>query len=279
MGAIQDRNASNADESLDALLADLNLLPEEVTVEAEPVSDAASFVLPIEVNALTPDVADVVEAVEEIELAEAIDAIGELAAEIPEGDGVTQESVAPAKKADKKSDKKAKSDKPKAEPKEKKEAVARKHYSNKVERLSDKLGDKLGDFTVLELADAMLEGDALKAKQEETLAIIKSSGKKVQNRQTFILEFIAGKSEKLNGVITTALAILAKDGEIVTGVEGNLYKGLIAHPYSPNAAKAMGGNTLLALKTLKVVTDAGSGKYVANPNSLILAKLKAMGVA
>lgn len=261
MGAIQEKNAVQGDADLNALLADLNLLPDEITVQAEPPQEVEETVaLPVDVVALSPD--------------------------IPEGDGidnaestetiVTPVPAVPAKKA--KADKKAKAPAEPKEPKVKAEAVPRKHYSSKVERITDKLGASLGDFTVLELADAMLEGDALKAKQQETLDIIKNSGKKVQNRQAFILEFIAGKSANLNGVIKTAVAILAKDGEIVTGVEGNFHKALLAKPYSPNAAKAMGGNTLLALKLLKMVNVGEGGKLVANPNSLVLAKLNSMGV-
>ncbi|MPS48503.1 hypothetical protein [Methylobacillus sp.] len=165
---------------------------------------------------------------------------------------------------------------PAEETKPKKEPVRRKHYSNKAERVSDKLGDKLGEYTVLELDDAALTGAALTAKQQETLTIIKTAGKKVQNRMAFILEFIAGKSGSLNSVIVKTLSILAQDKEITKGVEGNLHKALLAHPYSQSAAKAMGGNTLLALKLLKVIIEQDK-KYVANPKSLILMKLQSMG--
>lgn len=262
MGAIQENNAVQGDNDLDALLADLNLLPpDEVVVKAEPEQAEEAFAVPVDVVALSPDIPDG-------------DAITE--AEQPV-DAVAAPAEKPAKKA--KAEKKAKAPTEPKEPKVKAESVPRKHYSSKVERITDKLGASLGDFTVLELADAMLEGDALKAKQQETLDIIKASGKKVQNRQTFILEFIAGKSAKLNGVIQTAVAILAKEGEIVTGIEGNFHKALLAKPYSPNAAKAMGGNTVLAMKLLKMVNVGEGGKLVANPNSLVLAKLNSMGVS
>lgn len=261
MGAIQAKNDVQGNNDLDALLADLNLLPDEVTIEAEPVTTDDAHALPVDVVALNPDDETIT------------DLMGDLSVDPAE---VVAEPAKPAKKA--KAEKKAKAPTEPKEPKVKAEAVPRKHYSSKVERITDKLGASLGDFTVLELADAMLEGDALKAKQQQTLDIIKGSGKKVQNRQTFILEFIAGKSAKLNGVIQTAVAILAKDGEIVTGVEGNFHKALLAKPYSPNAAKAMGGNTILALKLLKMVNVGEGGKLVANPNSLVLAKLNSMGV-
>jgi hypothetical protein len=256
MGAIQ--TVDQGDNSLDALLADLNLLPEEVVIEAEPKQEAETA-LAVDVVALSPDVSEDDETIEDI--------MGDLSVDPAE------KPAKPAKKA--KAEKKAKE--PKA-PKEPKVAVPRKHYTNKVERISDKLGSQLGDFTVLELADAVLEGDALAAKQKETLEIIKTSGKKVQNRQTFILEFIAGKSAKLNGVIETAIAILNKDGFIATGVEGNFHQALLAKPYSVNAAKAMGNNSLLALKSLKVIVAGEKGTYIPNKNSLILMKLNAMNV-
>jgi hypothetical protein len=183
---------------------------------------------------------------------------------IPDGDGVTNESGT------------VKLEEATAAPK--KAPTPRKHYATKVERISDKLGDKLGEYTVLELSDAALEGEALAAKQTETLEIIKGSGKKVQSRMTFVLEYVAGKSSKLNGVIVTALSLLKTDGKLTTGNEGNLFKKLVAHPYSPSAAKAMGGNTLLALKGLKVVVAGTNGDYIENPDSLILMKLRSMGV-
>lgn len=281
MGAIQV-NTSEGDNSLDALLADLNLInePEEIVLEKEPEEivmstdiDAAVALIEAEETQAAPMSYILPDSDLPVNTVSVEAKLAVIEPALPDGSGIVADVVAvaevPAKKA-----KVAKAPK---EPKEPKVAVERKHYVNKVERIVDKLGNQLGDYTVLELADAMLEGEALKAKQDETLAIVKASGVKVQNRQTFILEFIAGKSTKLNGVIQTALAILSKEGSISMGVEGNLYKALLAKPYSANAAKAMGGNTLLALKTLKIVVE-NAGKLIANPNSLVLMKLNSMGV-
>lgn len=257
MGATQRVQEVTSNLEMDALLADLNLgEADEIMSEKEPEFEDDSLD----------------EVVAELEAEEA-DKSKPSSFILPKEAKVTllEPAAMPAKEAV------AKVVKPPKEPKAKAESIPRKHYASKLERISDKLGDKLGEYTVLELADAMLVGTELAAKQQETLAIVKASGTKVQNRQTFIFEFIAGKSAKLNGVIQTALTILSKDGYIAMGIEGNLYKALIAKPYSPNAAKAMGGNTVLALKSLKVVIDE-AGKLVANPNSLILAKFKAMGV-
>lgn len=261
MGAIQPQEVELNDEAtLDALLGDLNLLGEEET--PPPVEEIIEEGVP-EIQAVS---------VEEIAAEEQNEPVDAPAAEIPDGEGVTA-AEAPKKKG---GSRKKKTEA--GEPGEAKPKTERKFYANKVERITDKLGNKLGEYTVLELQDALLEGDALKAKQQETLDAIKTSGKKVQGRITFILEFIAGKSSKLNNVIVTAIKLLKSDGKITTGVEGNLYGALIARPYTPYAAKAMGGNTLLALKALKVIVPNEKGEYVANEQSLVLAKLNAMGV-
>lgn len=251
MGATQRVQESiEIDDELNALLAGLDLPTEdEITLEKEPETIVVS-----------------------LEIAEAIALINAADVETP----AVAVTVAKVKKSSAPTAKVTLVKEVK-QPKVAKEKPAATPYSSKVARLTDKLGEKIGDFTVLEIADAMLDGDALRLKQAETLAIINTSGVKVQNRQVFILEYIAGKSAKLNNVIQSAIAILSKDGFISMGAEGNLYKALVAKPYSVNAAKAMGGNTLLALKSLKVIiSDAGN--WVANPNSLILAKLKSMGV-
>lgn len=159
-------------------------------------------------------------------------------------------------------------------------AAVRKHYASKSERLSDKFGDKLGDYLVLEVTDAALDADALKTKQIETMEMIKTAGVKVQGRAVFILEFIAGKTAKLNGVIESAFKTLAQDGKLTTGNEGNLHHRLLAHPYSPLAAKSMGGNTILAMKTLKVITKSENGSYIPNPNSVVRSAMNSMlGIA
>lgn len=154
--------------------------------------------------------------------------------------------------------------------------VPRKFYATKVERVSDKLGAQLGDYTVLTVTDAALTGSDLAAKQQETLDIIKKAGSKVQNRMTLLIEFVAGKSSKLNEVITRALTLLKNDGHIKTGDKGNLHANLIAKPYSPAAARAMGNNTVAALRDLKLIAKGADGSYVANPESLMLIKVNGM---
>lgn len=154
--------------------------------------------------------------------------------------------------------------------------VPRKHYASKVERIADKLGDKLGDYTVLTLSDASLTGDELAAKQQETLDIVKNAGSKVQNRMTLLMEFVAGKSSKLNEVIARAFKLLHTEGKLTVGEKGNFHQNLLAKPYSPAAARAMGNNTLAAMRDFKVIAKNADGEYVANPESLVLMKVNAM---
>lgn len=159
--------------------------------------------------------------------------------------------------------------------KEKKAPTPRKCYPSKVARLTDKLGADLGNYTVLELADAALEGDDLKAKQDETIDAIKGAGVKVQGRITFILEFMAGKSAKLNGVIQHAFRLLKEEGKLTTGDEGNLLKALTGEGKTLATARAMSNNTVAAMRTLKVISKGADG-HVANPDSLVLMKVNSM---
>jgi hypothetical protein len=149
-------------------------------------------------------------------------------------------------------------------------------FADKADRIAHRLGADLGNYMVLEIADALLEGDALKAKQDETFAMIRDMSVKVKNRASLLLDFAAGKKAELNSVIATAFRTLKADGKITVGDKGNFIVTLLARPYSLNSARAMGNNTISLLKQLKVLVDGGKGMYVANPNSLILAKVNGL---
>lgn len=156
--------------------------------------------------------------------------------------------------------------------KPKRTPVPRKFYSNKADRLKDRMGDSLVEYTVLTMADAGVTDEELKAKMDETLAIIAKMNKKEQNRASMFIEFIAGKKAKPNEVLDRTLKVLARDGFISTGKEGNVYLDLLKKPYSEGAARAMGGNTISMLADLKVLNADGKQKFVANPESLLLMK-------
>lgn len=159
----------------------------------------------------------------------------------------------------------------------KREAKPRKFYSDQTERLRDNLGDNLQGYMVLTAADADLDEEALKKCMSDTLALIKDMNKKEQKWAAKFIEFLAGKKSSLSEVTHRMLKVLERDGHISMGTEGNAYKDLLAKPYSPGAARAMGGNNLGMLKDLKVVVaDGAKGRYIANPDSLLLAKAKSM---
>lgn len=184
---------------------------------------------------------------------------------------VTPKSKGKGKKAAAKPAVEAKKEEPKP-PKE------RTFFKNKAERLQHNLGNDFATAMVLEKADQKLVDQALATKQAETLAAIMGAGVKVQTRITFVLEFVMGKSAKLNEVMKMALAALKKDGSISSAADGTFMKAMFAQ-YSQNSAKAMGNNTLLALKALKIIkANEAKGKFDANSESLILDKLAKLGV-
>lgn len=160
--------------------------------------------------------------------------------------------------------------------KPKKTATPRKHYSDKVERLVDRVGDKLAEFTVLTINDAPVDDEAMKATMDTTLGIIRGMNSKEKNRAGNFIEFLSGKRAKLNNVLERVLGVLERDGFLTTGNEGNVMKDLLAKPYSAAAARAMGGNTIGMFADLKVILADGKGRYVANPDSLLLMKAQAM---
>lgn len=256
-------------DALDALLSDLGVPHDDLDVEAVETIEAGELELEAAIGSMINDAADdeVVEVVADDKGA------AKVAAAAAKADAVAAKKAAAAvakvardaERAEKKAERAAaKAAKPAPTP--------RKFYATKVERVTDKLGADLGDNTVLTLSDAALTGDDLAAKQAETLEIIKGSGVKVQNRMTLLLEFVSGKSSKLNEVITRALTLLKAEGNLKTGDKGNFHLNLIAKPYSPAAARAMGNNTIAAMRGFKLIQKNEAGVYVANPESLFLMK-------
>lgn len=158
-------------------------------------------------------------------------------------------------------------------------ALPRKHYADKTERLKDKLGAGLVDYSVLTLADAGVTEAELGAVMENTMNIIRAMNSKEQNWAVKFVEYMAGKKASLSEVTARIFKVLERDGAITTGNEGNVFKDLIARPYSAGSARAMGGNNIGMLVDLKVILADGKGRFVANPDSLLLMKVKSMMTA
>lgn len=160
----------------------------------------------------------------------------------------------------------------------KKAVTPRKHYTDKVERLKDRIGESLSEYTVLTTADALVDEAELAVVMERTLEIIRAMNSKEKNRASNFIEFLSGKRAKLNTVLERVLRVLDRDGVIQTGNDGNVMKNLVDRPYSPASARAMGGNTIGMYADLKVIIpmEGVKGKFVANPDSLLLAKAMSM---
>lgn len=258
---IESKPVVNQDEDLGAMLADL--LDDEIVIKAdeEPVQEDEDFLKELE---LEMTAAPVVEP-EVPRVAVETAAPEPLIAIEPEHEGeksveLVAEAAAPAK--------------PK---KEKKAAPVRKCYASKTERLQDKLGADLDGYMIREVKDALLDEAGIAAAVEETKKAIKEAGVKVQNRITFIIEFISGRSATLSPLVKSAFDMLEAEGKLTTGEKGNFYLKLLAHPYAEKSARSMGGNTIAAMRVLKVVIPGPNAhEYVPNPDSLVLAKMRAM---
>ncbi len=270
MNSLEAVDAGGADEFTD-LLASLGAAPDMVEIEADTPVAAAADADTIDLDALLADPvmaseeptvveqelsdADLEAAVTRAEATELM-----MAAATPEGGDL---GAAPSEGAV-------------AEGKTKRTPTPRKHYSDKVERLKDRVGESLAEYTVLTTADALVDEAELSAVMERTLEIIRQMNSKEKNRASNFIEFLSGKKAKLNNVLERVLKVLERDGHIQTGAEGNVIKDLLARPYSMASARAMGGNTIGMYADLKVIVPDGKGKFVANPDSLLLAKARAL---
>jgi hypothetical protein len=284
MTKISKPRAARSTKSADAAAPEALVLHHAESVSFSDDGDAALNSLIAELNApgdsdevIDPVSDDVLDAA--VNGAEAIDVM--VASATPEG---VEEGAAPTGDASDvvpETEVTASAKAPKV-PKEKKVAVPRKAYSGefgKTERLKDKLGAGLVDYSVLTLADAEVEEADLAAVMESTMVIIRSMNKKAQNWAVKFIEYMAGRKTSISEVTGTVIKLLEKDGAITTGNEGNLFKALVARPYSPGSARAMGGNNLAMLEALKVIVADGKGRFVANPESLLLMKVRSMMAA
>jgi hypothetical protein len=148
---------------------------------------------------------------------------------------------------------------------------ARKHYSNKTDRLRDRIGEKFAEFATLE--------DGVETTADSTLSIIDGMGSKVKNRAVNLFEHLS-QGKEFNEVNRRAVEVLVKDGFITTGDDGNLHANLLARPYDKLTARATGGNAIRMMTALKIVVADGKGKFTPNPKSVLLPKLSAsLGIA
>jgi len=149
--------------------------------------------------------------------------------------------------------------------------------------LQHRLGDKWAEFLVLEVEDGMLSPEALAEKQSELLKMLDArpgtseqggTQKKVAEKIVMLFGWMS-KGGTLNEVMRRTFEVLIRDGEITSGEKGNLQQNLLAKPYSIGTTRAQAGQMMSMLPMLKIVTKADKGRLVANPNSIVLMKVKA----
>lgn len=155
----------------------------------------------------------------------------------------------------------------------KKEKVRHGPPLTKSQKVVAKLGERASEFLLLEINDASLDEEALKLRQEEVLAEVDGLAKKVAEKATMLFGWLKNGG-KLNEVMLRTFKVLIEDGEITSGVKGNLQSNLMAKPYSAGTAASQANQMFMLLPALKV-TKKEKGRMVANPESLILAKAKA----
>ena len=251
---------------------------------------------------LAADLAAVTASIEKAESVKAIyeeqgkdDAVDHLFGGQPEADKPTDPAAASAKKAKKAAAKKedpttveepqtASEEQPAQEPQSQVKEAAPKEpkaprltyvTNKKSEVLAQKLGSKASEYLLLEVADAALDEDGLKAKMDEVLATIDACGqKKVQEKAVMLFGYMS-KGGTLNEVMKRAFTVLVRDGFITSGDKGNLHANLLTKPYSLGTARAQAGQMLCLFPMLKIALKDGRGRLVANPDSLILMKVSA----
>jgi hypothetical protein len=247
-----------------SLLAELGAVDEVTVTPAvaanEPViAETAALVIDVpETPALTNEALEA--AISNVEAGEAMVAAASVDA-APEGAVPTDGEIAGAAEVEKAA---------------KTPRTPRIHYSDKVERLQARMGEQLGEYSVLTTADALVDEAQLAVVVDRTLEIMRAMNSKEKNRASNFIEWLSGKKAKLNNVLERVLTVLARDGFVTTGNEGNVFKDLLARPYSPASARAMGGNTVGMFTDLKVIMADGKGRFVANPDSLLLMKAQSM---
>jgi hypothetical protein len=146
-------------------------------------------------------------------------------------------------------------------------------HAKKSEKVSFVLGEKKSEFLVLEMDDALLDAEALQAKQDEVLAEIDKLAIKVGEKAVMLFGWLT-KGGSLNEVMRRTFAVLIKDGELTSGDKGNLQTDLLGKPYSLGTARSQSNQMFMLMPALKV-TIKEKGRMVLNPNSTIMMKAKA----
>lgn len=294
---IEQVSTLDADASMNSLLADLEAFDiEGDDVTCDEVLEAADIAV-IEVSA-TPDLLD--EAIEAVEQKDAIAAVyaDQSAAVNPAALFAAPEvlpgteAAAPVvviKKGKKllTDEERAARDEAAAEAKAERDAKraaakALKAAQPKPERVSKithtpgkllkaKLGADAADFLVFDMTDAHMDAEQLAKKQEAFIDRMddrEAIAGKVKEKIIMLLTWLKNGGE-LNEVLKRTFTVLRSDGELVSGMKGNLHLNLLSKPYSVGTANSQGNQMFMALPELGICLRE-KGRLVPNQDSALL---------
>ncbi|TSP14042.1 hypothetical protein [Cupriavidus campinensis] len=158
--------------------------------------------------------------------------------------------------------------------------------AKKSEKLVARLGEQVSEYLVLEMSEATLPPEELKARQEALMAMLDMSPtnlarqdgqaavqKKVADKALMLFGWIKNGGE-LNEIMRRTFTVLNRDGHITSGEKGNLLIDLLAKPYSLGTARAQSSQMFALLPLLKIA-NREKGRMVANPDSALLPQIKA----
>jgi hypothetical protein len=150
-------------------------------------------------------------------------------------------------------------------------SVLRNPFAKKSEKIMAKLGDKAHDYLIMETADALLSPEELEAKRSALLRDLddpNKTAKKVGEKAVQLFGWVRNGG-KLNEYMQRAFKVLAEDGQLSSGVGGNLQKNYLARPYAPGTASAQ-ANQIFQLFPLLKLTVREKGVMKPNPDSVLL---------
>lgn len=145
------------------------------------------------------------------------------------------------------------------------------HGNRKSAVLDNRLNGQTADFLVLEDSDALLEPDALAAKQKALKEELDTKvAKKVAEKCIMLFKW-AKHGGALNEVMKAAFTVLARDGELTSGQKGNLQTELLKK-YSAGTSASQANQMFMLFPFLKITVKGAKGQMVVNPQSVIFAK-------
>lgn len=153
-------------------------------------------------------------------------------------------------------------------------AAPRMTFSLKSEKIAHKLGAKARDFLIMDTKDADLPDAELAAKQADLLKAVDLMAVKVGEKATMLFGYLL-HGGKLNEVMRRTFTVLLTDGFLTTGDKGNLVSNLEKKPYSIGTCRSQATQMFQLFPELGICLAKEGGKLVMNPDSTILAKMKA----